>query len=469
MENKMRNLEKIVMKFEEIVSPNFCNVLAKRVGFIKRSTSQIHGYEFALAMMVPNAFIDAETLDSLCTRMRGINKSCDISASALAQRVNTEGAKRFMQECFGKMLSYTIQNEYSKLQDLPVLSVFKRVLIEDSTKAQLHEKLSLHFKGCGGVASKAELKINFIFDYLSEKFLDFHFVSGITPDQALSSRVFSVLEEGDLLIRDLGYYALARIQEVEARLAFYISRFKVNELVFKCKDDKEAVDLCDLIKQYIDSEGKFDFIVYLGKARHQARLIGCELREEIINKRLRDANRAAKRRGAKTVSKKKLSLLRYALFITNIPSHMIDMEYIIVIYRARWRVELIFKQWKSNLKIHLFKGYNKERFYCLLYGRMIMILLLGAMTCVLMEYASRIGRELSSFKFIKYMIADHAFAKALQNKNSQAFIRNLMRDLRRKLCQNIRKKHASLRSNVRNGRNYYNNLTVNVLKDKLAA
>jgi uncharacterized membrane protein YheB (UPF0754 family) len=467
MENKMRDLERIIMKFEEIVSPDFCNALAKRVGLIKRSTSQILGHEFAMAMMVPHAFLEAETLDSLCTRMRRINKSCDISASALAQRVNTEGAKKFMEKCFEKVLKDTIQNEYKELQDLPILSQFQRVLIEDSTKAQLHENLSPHFKGCGGVASKAEIKLNFIFDYLSEQFLDLHFVSGATPDQALSNRVFSVLKERDLLIRDLGYFALARIKEIEAALAFYVSRFKVNELVFESIDAKEPVDLCKLIKKHM-KEGGFDFIVYLGKARHQTRLLGCELDEEIINKRFREAHRGAKRRGTQ-VSKRKLSLLKYALFITNLCEEIFDLEIVMSIYRARWRVELIFKQWKSCLNIHMFKGYNKERFYCLLYGRMIMILLLGAMTRILMHYAAKMGRELSSFKLTRYVIADHVFASALQSRRPQQFLRELLHDLKRRLCHNIRKKHPSLRSNIRNGQNYYNTKIESILKDKIVA
>lgn len=463
----MRDLERIIMKFEEIVSPVFCNTLAKRVGLIKRSTSQILGHEFAMAMMVPHAFLAAETLDSLCIRMRRINKSCDISASALAQRLNTEGAKKFMEKCFGKVLKDTMQNEYLSLKDLPILSQFQRVLIEDSTKAQLHEKLSPHFKGCGGVASKAELKINFIFDYLSEQFLDLHFVSGVTPDQALSSRVFSVLKKGDLLVRDLGYYTLARIKEIEAASAFYVSRFKVDELVFERLDAQEPIDLCSVIKTHI-KKGKFDFIVYLGKARHPTRLLGCELDEQILNKRLRQAHRDAKRRRMQ-LSKKKLNLLRYAIFITNLPAEIFSLEIVTSIYRARWRVELIFKQWKSCLNIHMFKGYNQERFYCLLYGRMIMILLLGAMTSMVMHYAAKIGREVSSFKLTRYVIADHVFANALQSGRPQQFIKELLHDLKRRLCHNMRKKQPSLRSNVRNGRNYYNSNTENVLKNKLAA
>ena len=74
----MQDLENILMKFEKIVSPNFCNDLAKEHKFIQRSTSQLQGYEFAQALMIPNAFLEAETLNSLAVRMQKTNREHDI-------------------------------------------------------------------------------------------------------------------------------------------------------------------------------------------------------------------------------------------------------------------------------------------------------------------------------------------------------------------------------------------------------
>ena len=73
----MQDLEKILAKFEEFVSPNFCNDLARKCRFIQRSSSQLQGYEFAQAMMTPNAFLEAENLNSLAVRMRKINAMCN--------------------------------------------------------------------------------------------------------------------------------------------------------------------------------------------------------------------------------------------------------------------------------------------------------------------------------------------------------------------------------------------------------
>jgi len=304
----MQDLEKILTKFEEIVSPNFCYDLAKRSNFIQRSTSQLKGYEFAQAMMIPNAFLGAETLNSLSVRMRKINNECDISASALSQRMNTKVAVSFMKTCFGRVLKEIVKAEFIHLQDLPNLGGFNRLLIEDSTMAELHEKLSPYFKGRGGAASKSAIKINYIFDYLSEQIVELEFFSGNKPDQSLAGRIIPLLEEGDLVIRDLGYYVLDRIMDIEQKKAFYVSRLKSNIDVYKSREATVPLDLAKFLDENI-IQGVVDSEVFIGKEKYPVRLVACLMNEEALNKRKRDANRIAQRCG-RTTSKKKLNLLR---------------------------------------------------------------------------------------------------------------------------------------------------------------
>ena len=261
MENKMLDLGKILTKFENIVSPKICNELAKKTKFVQRSTSKLQGYEFVQAMAIPNGFIEAETLNSLAVRIKKINKSCDLSASALAQRINTEQAEAFMKACFGKTLKEIIRKDFSYLSDLVNFSGFNRILIEDSTKAELHEKLSPEFEGTGGTASKSAVKIDYIFDYLSEEFVHMDFFSGNVPDQTISHRIISILEKDDLVIRDLGYYALARFKEIEKKEAYFISRFKDDVLVYKSAQATEPLDLARFLEEQA-FKGIIDVEVY---------------------------------------------------------------------------------------------------------------------------------------------------------------------------------------------------------------
>lgn len=464
MENKMQDLENILAKFMKIVSPDFCEDLAKKTGFVKRSTSQLKGYEFAQAMMIPNAFIESETLNSLAVRMRKINNLCKLSASALAQRINTTSAARFMKACLGYILKNVIHKDIVPLSDLPRLK-FNRILIQDSTKAELHEKLSPYFKGSGGAASKSAVKIDYIFDYQSEETINVEFFSGNIPDQTLANRIIALLEKNDLVLRDLGYYLLDSMKKIEEKEAYYASRFKVDVNVYESKESKKPLDLARFLDEKI-FQGIADETVFLGVERHPVRLVACLMSEEAINKRLRDANRTASRRGAK-ISKKKRTLLKYSIFITNIPRNILSVQEIMAIYRARWRIEIIFKQWKSCLKLHLFKGFNKERFHCFMYGRLIMAILMGSLGPPLMRHAFELGRELSCYKLINYLIADHLLFRAIQEEKTNELICRLIEDIPGRLCMEKRKRQ-SLRSNIRECVSYYNQLEMNELELNIA-
>lgn len=138
------------------------------------------------------------------------------------------------------------------------------------------------------------------------------------------------------------------------------------------------------------------------------------------------------------------------------------------IYRIRWRAELIFKQWKGCLKIHLFKGYRLERIHCLLYGRLAMILLLGSISPFLMKYALTIGRELSCHKMFKYFTADHVFAEAIRERNFRFFLEQLFEDIPRRLFMDKRKKRLTLRENAKRGISYYKEQEINDLQKNVA-
>ena len=56
-----------------------------------------------------------------------------------------------------------------------------------------------------------------------------------------------------------------------------------------------------------------------------------------------------------------------------------------------------------------------------------MILLLGSLTPPLMLYARGVGRELSCYKLTNYLIADHAFAIALQEGKMGLFLKSLLK------------------------------------------
>jgi len=96
-----------------------------------------------------------------------------------------------------------------------------------------------------------------------------------------------------------------------------------------------------------------------------------------------------------------------------------------------------------------------------------MCLLLGKMYPILMQHAFKLGKELSGYKLTNYLIADHAFPKAIQEGKLEEFIDQLLKDMPRRLCMDKRRRFT-LRSNVRAGNSYNNELEISNLHKNAA-
>ncbi len=57
------------------------------------------------------------------------------------------------------------------------------------------------------------------------------------------------------------------------------------------------------------------------------------MNEQALNKKRRSANRLSKRRG-RTIGKKAIKLMKFSIFITNIPMEILSAEAIMSTYRA---------------------------------------------------------------------------------------------------------------------------------------
>jgi hypothetical protein len=110
--------------------------------------------------------------------------------------------------------------------------------------------------------------------------------------------------------------------------------------------DGTPLNLLAYLKQ--QATGLVDREVVLGAAeRLRCRLIAIRVPEEIANRRRQQARETAKRKG-RTPSEEHLELLGWSLFITNNSVADLTWKAVVVLYRARWQIELLFKLWKSH-------------------------------------------------------------------------------------------------------------------------
>ena len=76
------------------------------------------------------------------------------------------------------------------------LAPFPRVLLQDSTYLQIHEKMADAFKGSGGNASAAGVKVDYSYDVKSEKAEHIAIRQGADSDQGFAEDLAARVQQG---------------------------------------------------------------------------------------------------------------------------------------------------------------------------------------------------------------------------------------------------------------------------------
>lgn len=79
------------------------------------------------------------------------------------------------------------------------------------------------------------------------------------------------------------------------------------------------------------------------------RLVAIKLSQEQASERIRKAKKTRDKR--LNHSKEYYKALHYVIFITNVETEKCCATEISELYRIRWRIEILFKSWKSGIKI----------------------------------------------------------------------------------------------------------------------
>jgi hypothetical protein len=186
-----------------------------------------------------------------------------------------------------------------------------------------------------------------------------------------------------------------------------------------------------------------DLPVYLGHERVPSRLLAYRLPEPVVQERRRKAWEEARKKG-RELSQEYLDWLSFGFYITNVSPQVWPSKVVGTVYRLRWQVELTFRNWKSLLKINVLKGTRPERIRCMIYGRLITIIMLAIISSYASWYAEDyLHRELSLPKLINWLKRKGRFVNAMHDGTLEALLRNLRRALPKLLCKQKRKRRTS--------------------------
>ncbi len=339
--------------------------LARTSGFRRRQPKKL----------TPRLFVQAAcllvTLGSVSYRrwagLIGVVGGCTLAKQSLFERM-TAGAVGFLQSVLGALLGSLATPPTS---GLAALDGFGRVLVQDSTTLPLSEKLARWFPGASNQkgAQGGLLRIQACYDLRAQSFVHFSLSSYRRNDQAASPDVLPLVRAGDLILRDLGYFVLEVLEQIAAAHAYFLSRLRLGVRLW-AEDGPTPVNLLARLRS---CPGHFEGHFGLGEQKLPVRLVAVRLPTQVAAERRRKARQNRDRRSAP--SAQRLALLGWAIFITNVPTAVLSAQAVARVYGWRWRIETVFKAWKSYFALTEVPAGSKAQVEALIYAKLIFITL----------------------------------------------------------------------------------------------
>lgn len=355
--------------------------LARETGLIRRLSKKFSACGFVLTLL--RAVLSGKASFNQLAIELSHTEASSLSAQAMWKRVD-ESAIRFMTSLTAKAL----KERWAEGQVIPC-KIFKRVIIEDSSQVKLPSDNHEDFPGHGNDKGKtAGCKFDFAFDLLEGEVISTTLHRATDQDRELGKDLVDQGEEGDLFLRDMGYFSLGEFALLEARGAHWLSRLPANVMA----SDLDGRKLETILRSA--KGNKVEFKALLGEAAHGARLIAVRAAPAVAGQRRRERRAEARKRGKKP-SQDMLTRDGWYLLVTSVEKELMSHKQLFDLYRVRWQIEITFRAWKqsAHLQQALKRHSNLFHLQALMFAGILHLILTMKMVSLLQMMSP--GRALS--------------------------------------------------------------------------
>lgn len=418
--------------------------LAKSTKFEKRKPKKIGSEDYVYSYV--QCILNGEISQASWCRELSKRIGQPVSEQALQGKVQFR-QEEFSQKLLEAALEHTMSHNVSHHCD-EILSKFKSVKLHDSTCVKMPIGLIDFLPGSkSGNGSNAMAKIQLSMDLLKNNYTKILVTSFRKSDQSYATEIAKNAIEGELHLFDLGYFQKELLNQLEEKKAYYLCRyFQVN--LFKHSQEKENTKAINVVKHLknLDKQGvtKWDAQLNMGekeKERVPVRIVAVKLSQKIAQKRRRRRKERRKQDGRKPYQTDYIYLLGWNIYFTNVPNNILSAKEMFRIYSLRWRIEIIFKAWKS--KFDFVKMFAKQQYQ--LPSRAIIQINLILMTIIIFLTKwyqhlfhlvfTQTGKYLSLLKFSAMVKYDLDYLHKLYDNN----LEQLIDILARQYCYDVRK------------------------------
>jgi|AGTN01.2.fsa_nt_gi FOG: Transposase and inactivated derivatives len=335
--------KEIEKSLNQLFSPEWITETAKKVGFVVRDR-KIDSVIFFWTLVLGFGVSMQQTLAKL-RRAYETASASSIVPSAFHDRF-TSSLVDLLKEAVTHALSQQVAEPTRALSEK--LKGFSDLIAADGTILRLHEKLAAHWPACRTNHTKAAIKMHMVASALVAGPRHVALYSERTPE-VKTLKIDDWVKDKILLI-DLGFFKYNLFSQIKSHGGYFVSRLKENTnplIVSSLRQWRgNSIDLAgkrlrflleSLKRQVIDAEVEVAFRVPNTKGKTSLktevyRLVG------IMNKETQE----------------------YHLYLTNIPPDKISAEDIALMYRARWSIELLFKELKSTYALNQISSAKPE-------------------------------------------------------------------------------------------------------------
>ena len=334
----LANLHSLQLK----IATTGADSLARASGFLRRRSKKLNPSNFLLTACL-FALRNHCSLASFAQHWALLHQQ-HLSKQAVHKRFGA-AAVRFLQAVLQSVLATTLRER--AIPAIAKTTCFNRILLQDSTCLSLPAKLASLLPGPANQSAQkqAGLKIQATLDLLKNQWVKFQLTPFTLNDQKASPSILENLRPADLVIRDLGYLVLGVFKQIQQQGAYFLSRFRCDLSVF-CPRSQAKISLLATLQP---SGPVWEKDVLLGEQKLPARLIAVRLAPAVAAERRRKARQNRDRRLNR--NQEYFQLLGWNIFVTNVPASMLETSALIELYSFRWRIEIIFKAWKSHFKL----------------------------------------------------------------------------------------------------------------------
>jgi putative transposase len=344
------NVDPTVQAIVEMFPEDFLRNTARETGVVERERK----IDVVILFWVTTLGFGVRFLSTI----RGLKRKYEekakttLSISSFYDRFTPEMVD-FLRECVLHAIEFQAQ-QTGRILDAK-LKRFKDLVIQDSTIIRLHKSLAKIWPAARTKKIAAGVKVSCIVSAVADSPKSVR----IYPERTSEAKILRLgpwLRDRILLI-DLGHFKYRSFDRIDSYGGFFVSRLKgnANPLIVGV-NQKWRGNSVDVVGKKLR-----DILPYLMRE-----ILDVEVEVEFKRRKYKGKESTVKRR-FRVVCAFNPESGGYHAYLTNIRVEILSAADIALLYRARWEIELVFKELKSNYRMDQIPSANPNIVKCLIW------------------------------------------------------------------------------------------------------